>query len=106
MIKVEGVDPVQLIRRTRHHGVPLIPLVESIVLQLTFKLGQDDLIHRIKQIRTGAQSFALYHADGRQFHFRGNAPLGVIEVGDSYQNPNIVASLTDHKSIRSWVATL
>jgi hypothetical protein len=106
VIKVEGVDPVQLIRRTRHHGLPLIPLVESIVLQITFKLGQDDLVHRIKQHRTGAQSFALHHADGRQFHFRGNAPLGLIEVGDRYRQPNIVASLTDHKSIRNWVATL
>ena len=106
MIRVQGTDPTQLLRRMHHHGAPLIPLAEELIAQMVFKLGADDKVHTISQRRNGANSFALFHADGREFHFRGNVATLTIDVLDRARLGNSLAVLTDHRSVHQWVATL
>lgn len=77
MLHICGENPVEVLKRTAHHARSLLPLVEALSLALLYEgPGTDDAHHTIWQSRGGANSFSLHMADGRKYHFRGEASNG------------------------------
>jgi len=72
-------------------------------------LARDDEIHRLKQSKPGAESYGLYLADGRQFHFRprpnGHAATS-IHVFDAFQKGALVVELDNREAIWQFFAHL
>lgn len=74
MIRVEGENPVTVLKRAAHHAYRVLPLIEALSLALMYesRIAKDGREHVLRQSRAGANSFGLHLADGRELHFRGN----------------------------------
>jgi hypothetical protein len=111
MIRVEGPDPVAVIKRARDHTEGTVPLIleAAVSLLLGCPLAQDEHVHLLKQSGKGAESLGLYLEDGRQFHFRpgnGGHDATSIDVYDRFRNRKLIAELDGPKAIRKFFAGL
>jgi hypothetical protein len=115
MIRVEGPDPTAMIARARHHLQIVVPLLEEAALCLVLKcpLSRDHHEHVLSQRRRGGESYGLYLADGREFHFRlRHGPAGgipwVICVYDRYKMGDLppIAVLSSREDIRKFFSNL
>jgi hypothetical protein len=109
MLKVEGADPGVLNRRMRHHAEQLRPMIDALTYSLVFEssFAKDDEVHVIRQSRTGPGSFAFHPADGREFHFRMSRQASLaIDVLDSYQGGNVIATLHGDEEARRFIRKL
>lgn len=111
MIQVEGPETTAVISRARHHtpGTVSLILESAISLLLGCPLARDNQIHLLRQSKPGAESYGLYLADGRQFHFRpgpGNHAAESIRVLNRYREGQLIAELNDPASIRRFFANL
>jgi hypothetical protein len=63
-------NPTTVLRRD--HAFRILPIVRALAATLFLgRLHQDGYEHCLVQSKNGANSFGLYLADGRSFHFRG-----------------------------------
>lgn len=110
MIRVEGVDPVAVIKRARDHTEGTVPLIleAAVSLLLNCPLAQDEHVHLLRQSRPGAESLGLHLSDGRQYHFRpsGGHEASSILVKDSYNHGAMVAELDSPEAVWSFFAGL
>jgi len=110
MIRVEGPDPVAVIKGARDHteGTVSLILEAAISLLLNCPLARDEHVHLLKQSRPGAESLGLYLEDGRQYHFRPNGghEATSILVKDRYMNGELVAELGSPEEISGFFAAL
>lgn len=94
------------------HAWRVGPLVEPLAAALLFSsLGSDEHKHYLYRSRSGPNSWGLYLADGREFHFRGGsrtAHYDCIEVYKTYRRNGHkpVAVLATREDCRTWVAGL
>jgi hypothetical protein len=114
MIRVQGENPSTALMLHREHAHRLVPLVHALAATLLLgHLGQDDHTHLLAQSKVGANSFGLYLADGREFHFRGDsarAHYDTIHVYDrwTYRRDNVapLATLRTADEAVAWARTL
>lgn len=99
------------IKRARDHTPATVPLVlESAVTLLPgCPLARDDKVHRLRQSRPGAESYGLYLADGREFHFRPR-PHGhdatSLHVFGRYREGELLAELDSREDIWKFFGCL
>jgi hypothetical protein len=75
MITIEGENPITALLRDHAHRI--VPVIHALAATLFLgRLHQDEHEHRIIQSKSGANSYGLYLADGRSFHFRGVSEHG------------------------------
>ena len=100
MLRVEGREPGALFARIRDHAHGIEAIATELWREISAIDGwilRDSAVHVVAQSGTGAESWGLYLADGRQFHFRvveGHASTDII-VRDSYRSGAEIAELTD-----------
>ena len=99
------------IKGARDHTPGTVPLVleSAVTLLLGCPLARDEEVHRLRQSRPGAESYGLYLADGRQFHFRPR-PYGhnatSLHVFDRYRSGKLLAELDNREQIWKFFASL
>jgi hypothetical protein len=111
MVKVEGqnLEVLRLGSRLRHHAQLLLPLIDALVNALIFdsSLARDSHVHVLRQVRTGAGSFMLKLADGREFHFRpASFAPPAIRVLDSYHHGSEVVVLKTRNQCQAFMRGL
>lgn len=112
MIYVTGENPTTVLRRS--HAYRILPVVHALVASLFLgRLHQDEHEHYLSQSKNGANSYGLYLADGRTFHFRGDtqgAHLDAIAVYDrwTYTRDGVapVAVLRTVEEAEAWALKL
>ena len=94
------------------HAYRIGPLAESLVASLFLSpLNADKHHHEIYSSHGGPNSWGLYLADGRQFHFRGGSHTthyDCIEVYDRYRRNGYkpVIVLRTRHDCRVWASKL
>jgi hypothetical protein len=109
MLKVEGqnLEVLRMGSRLRHHARVLVPLIDALTNALIFDspLARDNHVHVLRQVRTGAGSFVLIVADGREFHFRPDGQDGIL-VKDAYQNGSVIVTLKTRNQCQGFIRGL
>jgi hypothetical protein len=111
VIRIEGENPIEVIKRARHHARGVAPLAYELVVNLFFsELAADRSTHRFRSIRGGPNSWCLSLDRGPEYHFRGIETRGKgydhIKVYRRYQRCGLVATLRDEQDVRKFVRSL
>lgn len=111
MIRVDGENPIEVIKRARHHARGVAPLAYELVVNLFFsELNADRATHVFRSIRGGPNSWCLSLHHGPDYHFRGVETRGKgydhIKVYRLYQRTGLVATLRNERDVREFVRSL
>lgn len=83
-----------------HHAHNLEPLVGALALGILLELQPHGW--KLRQSRTGAQSFALLRGP-HEFHFRAGQGNESIVVRDRYTNGKVVFELASRRDVLAFV---
>lgn len=111
MIRVEGPEPVAVIKRARDHTEETVPLIleAAVSLLLGCPLAQDERVHLLRQSKPGAESLGLYVDGGAQYHFRpgpGGHAAASIQVKTAFKNGEALVELDSREAVREFFAGL
>jgi hypothetical protein len=107
-------DPLTILARGYHHARGVVPVVEHSLYALLMQssLARDNHVHKLFQSKRGAGSWALYLADGREYHFRAGfskngGGYDCLDVYDRYKSSRYytrkqVAKLTSKSEARRF----
>jgi hypothetical protein len=103
MLQVISKNVNAVLPEANHHEVEIGPFRDALIKGLlASKLAKDDLVHRVRQGRSGPNSWSLRISTGAVYRFRMYGPYTALEVKNQNKNFFFLTPAQAYK----WAAAL